>query len=159
MPKSTRRKSNSNAGMQPTSQKLERIDSHLQKMLDYFPAKGELSPGEIQDWHRDLGDFSLEAIDFAFESHRRNAIFFPLPAQIIDLCISYDPPDPVVNTSRCDAICKARHGKGYHWNDMYWLFEKMKQAYAKGDVPDVDALMKELDSKRVGGAPEWRRVA
>jgi hypothetical protein len=158
MPRSSRSKTKSAHTMMPSSQKQDAIDKWLQKMLNAFPAKGQITPEEINDWHKDLGNFSLEAIDFAFEKHRTIAIFFPIYGQIIDLCLSYDPPDVLVKTNaRCDATCQARHGKGYNENDMKWLFRRMQQIYAGGDTPDSEALLTELDSKRKGGAPEWRK--
>jgi hypothetical protein len=110
--------------MQPTSQKLDVIDSCLQKMLDCFPQKGRLTVQEIDDWHRDLSPFSAEAINFAFDSHRRNALFFPVAGQILDLCISYDPPDQR-STVTCDAACKAQHFKGYQWSDIRYLWKRV----------------------------------
>jgi hypothetical protein len=47
-------------------------------------------------------------------------------------------------------------GKGYHWNDMKWLFKRMQQEIAAGRKVNSDALLQELDSKREGGAPAWR---
>ena len=140
----------------PSSQKFDAISDWLQKMLDRFPAKGKLTESEVQDWIRDLTPFSVAAINFAFEKMRLG-IFFPMNGQVIDLCLSYDPPEQrVQSTANCDAICRARHGKGYNETDMVWLFGKMQQAYANGDTPNVDALMTELDNRR-GGAPEWRK--
>ena len=49
------------------------------------------------------------------------------------------------------------YGQGYGENDMKWLFRRMQQIYAAGDTPNSEALLTELDSKRKGGAPEWRR--
>lgn len=144
--------------IRPTSQKLDLIDNWLQKMLDRFPAKGQITTSEIQDWHRDLAPYSEAAIDFAFDKMRMG-IFFPMNGQALDLCMSYDPPDAptTVSTARCDATCRARHGKGYNENDMKWLFRRMEKIYATGDTPDPEALLTELDSRRPDGAPEWRR--
>jgi hypothetical protein len=158
MPRSSQQRNKHAQEILPTSQKLDVIDSWLQKMLDRFPQKGQISTSEIDDWHHDLGPFSVAAIDFAFESHRRNALFFPMTAQVLDLCISFDPPEQKP-TSTCDAICKARHWKGYGWKDMYWMYERMQESYRVGDIPDSEALLTELDSKRHGRAPEWRRNA
>lgn len=144
----------------PTSQKLDAVLKWLQKMLDAFPQKGKVTQEEIEDWCRDLTPFSLQAIDFAFESHRRNALFFPLYGQILDLCISYDPPEQQVrSTANCDAICKARHGKGYGWRDMYAAYELMRQAVKEGRKIDSEEILKIINSKREGGAPEFRREA
>jgi hypothetical protein len=156
MPKSSQRKTRSNSEMRPTSEKLDKIDSWLQTMLDRFPQKGQISTEEIQDWHHDLSPFSLAAIDFSFESHRTNALFFPMVRQILDLCISYDPPAPI-NTLVCDATCRARHGKGYSWKDMYAAYEMMRQAVEKKKPIDSEAILSFIDSKRENGAPEFRR--
>lgn len=142
----------------PSSTKLDAINSWLAKMLDRFPQKGTITESEVVDWHHDLTPFSLEAIEYAFDAHRRNAIFFPMNAQILDLCISYDPPGTkVVSTARCDIVCKSRHGKGYGEEDMKRLWGYVERELAKGDTLDMDALLNELDSKRPGGAPEFRR--
>lgn len=160
MPRSTRKKSTTAGGQTLTSEKLDWIDNWLQRMLMEFPSKGDLETVEIQDWHKDLAPYTLEAIEFAFDTHRRNGNFFPIQADILPLCESMDPRRNVVaNTSSCDAICKARHGKGYGWNDMIWLFKKAQSVHASGDTPDYDALLDELDKKRPEGAPEFRREA
>jgi hypothetical protein len=145
--------------MQPSFEKLNAISNWIAKMLDRFPAKGRITDSEMQDWYKDLGPFSLQAIDFAFEQMRLG-LYFPNNGQVIDLCISYEPSETptVKSTSTCDDLCKRRHGKGYNENDMKWLFKRMQQIYAGGDTPDSEALLTELDEKRQGGAPEWRKV-
>lgn len=124
MPKSSRAKTRTNYAMQPTSQKLDAIDSWLRKMLDAFPQKGTITTEEIDDWQRDLTPFSVEAINFAFDTHRRNALFFPVYGQILDLCISHEPPEQR-NTVTCDAACKAKHWTGYGWHDFLYLWKRM----------------------------------
>jgi|SRR5580765_412315 len=165
MPKSSQRKRRVVSEMQPTSQKLDVIDSWLQKMLDRFPAKGNLTTSEIEDWHRDLGAFSLDAIEFAFDKMRMG-LFFPLNKSVLDLCISYDPPEQK-STFKCDPDCKAHHGKGYHWNDFFWMMTKLRAPCVVG--PDgnprteratevqIEALLTECDKKRPQGSPEFRK--
>jgi hypothetical protein len=121
MPRSSRSKTKPAHTMMPSSQRLDAIDNWLQKMLNAFPAKGTITPEEINDWHKDLANFSLEAIDFAFEKHRTNAIFFPLYGQIIDLCISYEPPEPPSTFTR---IPSEEYGKGYGQADILWLWNR-----------------------------------
>ena len=168
MPKSSRRKTKPDYEMLPISRKLDVIDSWLQKMLDRFPQKGQLSTSEIEDWHRDLTPFSVEAIDFAFEKMRLG-IFFPMNGQVLDLCMAYEPPEApnVRSNSRCDKQCKERHGKGYHWNDFYWMMGKLRMpAFVgpdgnprkeKATEAEIQALLTECDNKRPGGAPEFRQ--
>lgn len=162
MPKSSRGKTKTAQSIVPTSQKQDAIDRLLQKMLDAFPAKGTITPDEIADWHRDLNPFSLEAIEFAFDSHRRNAIFFPIYGQIIDLCISYDPPGQQLRTTaRCDDECKSRHHKGYSEVDVKHLWELYEKRREMVQHPmteeEIEILLCDLDKKR-GSKPEWRRI-
>ena len=163
MPRSSRSKTKPNYEMLQTSAKLDKIDACLQMMLDRFPSKGVLSPEEIQDWHKDLTPFSSEAIDYAFETHRRNAIFFPLAGQILDLCISYDPPQYKEFKRQCDAICRARHGKGYGTRDMIAVLIKLDSPMLGGKrktpatEEEIEKILAQIDRKRHGGAPEWRR--
>lgn len=155
MPKSKQQKPKASGVVMPPLSVSDRIDSLLKEHLAIFPSKGELTDEEIQHWHKDLAPFSLVAIEWAFDNWRRSGLFFPLYGAILDMCVSYEPPQTAAHS--CDAICHARHGKGYNTNDMLWLFAKMQQAYATGDVPDTEALMTQLDAKRHGGAPEWRK--
>ena len=142
----------------PPSAKLDVIDNWLRKMLDRFPAKGQLTTSEIEDWHRDLAPFSLEAIEWAFEKMRMG-LYFPMNGPVLDLCLSYEPPDTpnVVSTSTCDAICKARHWKGYGEPDMKELWKRMVRMIAAGENPDAWALLTGIDETRADGPPEWRR--
>jgi hypothetical protein len=156
MPQSRQRRSKGHGEVMPPLSVLEHVDSWLKKMLLAFPEKGELSELEIEDWHRDLGVFPQQAIDFAFETHRRNGRFFPRYADILDLCIGWEPEAKY--RPGCSRECLGRHGKGYAWNDMYWLFNRMNQEIKAGREVDSEALLKELDSKRQGGPPAWRQV-
>lgn len=166
MPRSSQRRPKHAQEMQPTSQKLDAIDSWLQKLLDAFPAKGQLTTEEITDWHKDLTPFSVDAIDYAFETHRRNAIFFPIYGQILDLCISFNPPNLPVGNPRCGTECKSRHGKGYHFNDFFWMLTKLRAPCVVGPLAnprkkkateeEIQDLLRECDEKRPTGAPEFR---
>ena len=89
----------------------------------------------------------------------RMGLYFPMNGPVIDLCLSYEPAESthVKSNSSCDAICKARHGKGYYETDMVWVFAKAVRIYRAGDVPDYEALLTEVDERRPDGPPEWRR--
>jgi hypothetical protein len=135
---------------------IERVDYWLNFLLSVFKEKPELTEEEIAFWHRDLAPFSPAAIDYAFEAHRRNAIFFPLYGQIIDLCISFEPPK-IASQTTCDAICRARHGKGYNEADIKKLCNLMIREMDAGRFVVPEKLLDELDKIRAGGSPEWRR--
>jgi hypothetical protein len=138
----------------------DRIDSLLKEQLETFPSKGELSDLEIENWHKDLGRYKIQAIEFAFEQHRTLAMFFPVPAQIIDLCKTWEPPSVYKG---CDPECRAQHGRGYNENDILYLWTRYQQK--RDSLPsrsltdgEINQLLDELDTKR-GGPPEWRKSA
>ena len=166
MPKSSQSKTKPVQEMLPTSEKLDLIDNWLQRMLDAFPAKGQLSVQEIGDWHKDLLPFSAGAIEYSFEAHRRCGMFFPQFGQILDLCISYDGQTVPRSTHKCDSECKSQHWKSYQWNDWFWMMRKLRIPALMGPVNcrkdpvrpgEVEALLTECDGKRPGGPPEWKR--
>jgi len=125
MPKQSRSRTKPAQETQPQLLKAQEISSWLNKLLDVFPQKGTITSTEVADWQKDLLPFSEAAIDFAFEAHRRNGLFFPVPGQIIDLCISYDPPDQSKNTLGCSPECKRLHGTGYGPEDIEWLWARI----------------------------------
>lgn len=145
MPRSSQRKNKHEQEMLPTSQKLDVIDRWLQKMLDVFPQKQRIETHEIEHWHQVLTPFSVDAIEFSFGKHQDLALFFPLYGQILDLCIAFSPPDVVKSsTEKCDAICRARHGKGYGEEDIKYLMHRIvgdKPFYFKNGNP---RMVKEL---------------
>jgi hypothetical protein len=120
----------------------------------------ELEEDELKRWLRDLSKFQLKAIDFAFEQWRMNGRFFPMPADIMQLCSAWAPEEKKY-IEGCNAECRARHGKGYGTADVQWL---LRRYYAmKDQLPnrrmtagEINNLLDELDKKR-GAAPEWRQ--
>ena len=89
----------------------------------------------------------------------RMGLYFPHNGPVLDLCLSYEPRDTpnCVSTSRCDAMCKARHGKGYYDTDMMWVYGQAVKIWKAGDIPDFEALLTLVDERRPDGPPEWRR--
>jgi hypothetical protein len=156
MPPSKPRRRKGHGEVMPPLSVLELVDSWLKKMLTAFPAKGELSESEIEDWHRDLGVYPAEAINYAFETHRRHGNFFPLYHDILDMCIGWEP-EPEYKPG-CSRECLARHGKGYNEIDVKNLYHMVEREIAAGRPIDEEALLAELDRKRPQGAPEWRRA-
>ena len=144
----------------PPLSKLERIDALLEIQRETFPQK-ELSRAEIERWEMDLSDYPIRAIEFAFEEHRTLAMFFPVPAQILDICKTWEAPQAY--KPGCNPECKERHGKGYSENDVLclWnLYQTKSQAVSGRPLNEIEVscLFDALDKKR-GYAPEWRRSA
>lgn len=66
-------------------------------------------------------------------------------------------PPAAVPEGRCDAECRARHGRGYHTNDVQWVMVQYFQEVKAGGVRTPEYFFKELDRQRQGGPPEWKR--
>ena len=156
MPQSKPRRRTGHGEIVPPLSKLDRIGELLQIQLETFPQK-ELTPAEIARWEQDLSGFSLEAIEFAFDTHRQLAMFFPVPFQIIDICKTFVPPKAFAQG--CNAECRDRHGKGYGENDILYLVrehaKKRAQVNRKLTTSEWGVIYDSLDKLR-GGSPEWR---
>jgi len=159
MPKSTTpRRKGRGAVVQPLTW-FDRVDDLLKLQLATFPSKTELTEEEIERWHRDLEKYPIEAIDWAFDNHRRLSRFFPVPSDILDQLRTWEPEQKYVDG--CSRECQKRHGKGYGTNDMVWLAEAYVMASKRLNrkaLTDVEweELLDQLDKKR-GESPEWRK--
>lgn len=70
------------------------------------------------------------------------------------------PAKTPTSTVNCDAECRSRHGRGYHTNDILWLFDRYTRK--KDSLPErpmtdgeINTLLDELDRHR-GRKPIWR---
>lgn len=159
MPSSKPQKSKARSVVMPPLTTFDRIDSLLQHELERFRStKAEITEEEVEHWHRYLEPYPLQAIEWAFDSYRRNGNFFPVYGNIIDLCKAWRPTE--AQAGLCEPFCRARHGKGYHANDMIWLWDNYNRL--RGQLPDrpltdgeINTLLDQLDKHR-GRAPEWR---
>ena len=164
MPKQRQPTNKSSGELMPTLSVLDRIDWNLRDQLRTFPSKGAVEPEEFEHWHQDLGHFPIAAINFAFDSHRRNGNFFPVYGQIIDLCIAWQPPEDSSGryAPGCSKECAARHGRGYHQNDIKWLYDayvaKRQEVNRPLNKTEILALFDRLDKLR-GKPPDWRKPA
>lgn len=136
----------------------DRIDSILKEHLSIFPSKPELTVEEIEHWHQDLSAYPLEAIEYAFDGWRRNGRFFPVYADILELCKAWEP-NQSTKYQRCSEDCRARHGKGYNSNDIMklWTLHDKKRAELKRalEPEEWEEILIEVDKWR-GGPPAWR---
>lgn len=161
MPQSKQRRRAGHGELIPPLSVSDRIDSLLKEHLAIFPSKPELTPEEYEHWHRDLNAFPLEAIEYAFDSWRRNGHFFPVYVDIIEICQSWNPPEQV-STARCSSDCQERHWKGYGWPDILKLWKLHERKRAELNRPlephEWETLLCEVDKWR-GGPPKWRIAA
>jgi len=115
----------------------------------------ELSDSEIEVWISVMSEISDSALSYAVDNWLRNGRFFPTPADITGLANAY--ATHTASTLRCDAECRRCHGRGYHTNDLMWLWKKRQSSAKKQwSSADYEAAMTELDSKREAGKPAWR---
>jgi hypothetical protein len=159
MPKSQARRRSGHGEIVPPLSKLDRIGELLKIQVETFPQK-ELSSEEIGRWEQDLNRYDLAAIEWAFDEHRQLGMFFPVPAQILDLCKTWVRPQEF--PEGCGPECKARHRKGYGETDILklWNLFTAKRAAVNRELNDFEwaTLLTELDKLR-GGPPEWRSAS
>jgi hypothetical protein len=157
MPSSNPRRRKGHGEIVPPLSKLQRIEELLKIQSETFPQK-QLTAEEIGRWEMDLGNYAMEAIEYAFDTHRRLAMFFPVPGQIIELCRSY-LPESETTTRSCEPECQERHGRGYGWTDIMKLWKlfnaKFAQLGRKLTAAEWEELYVELDKHR-GQVPVWR---
>ena len=160
MPRSQAHRRKGHGEIIPPLSKLDRIGELLKVQSETFPQK-ELSSAEIARWEQDLQNFPIQAIEYAFEEHRTLAMFFPVPAQILEICKTWEPPEAY--KPGCGAECKEPHGQGYGENDLLYLWERFTAK--RGSLPnrlltdgEINSLLDDLDKKR-GVAPAWRKTA
>src|SRR3954470_14690403 len=110
MPSSRQHRRKGHGAVMPPLSVFERIDSLLKEHLSIFPSKAELMEMEIEHWHHDLSQHRVEAIEFAFDNWRRNGRFFPVFADIIELCEAWEPTERAKPV--CSDECVSRHGRG-----------------------------------------------
>ncbi len=155
MPSSTTHRRKGRGEVVPPLSKLSRIGELLQVQVETFPQK-DLTPEEVERWDRDLNNYPMEAIEHAFDTHRRLAMFFPVPAQILELCQSFEPTK---YERHCSSECQSRHGRGYGELDMQKLWHLFTDKRKKSDRPlsegEFDILLNDLDKLR-GNPPAWR---
>lgn len=159
MPKSRPRRRPGHGELIPPSSVSDRIDSLLKEHLAIFPSKAELTQEEYEHWHGDLGRFSIQAIEYAFEEWRRNGHFFPVYDDILQLCKAWQPNSI---RKRCGDECESRHGKGYGTADVLKLWQMhttaRQQLGRQLTEEEWEGLYGALDHWR-GGAPEFRKTA
>jgi hypothetical protein len=159
VPKSKQHRRSGTGEVIPPLSVSERILDLLKVQQKTFPPK-ELDQDEIERWVRDLEPFQIAAIEWSFDNWRRNGRFFPVPADILDQCISWNPPE--LERKGCNAECRRRHHQGYGETDVIKLWKlaeakRMELGRALTDA-DYDELMTVLDKWR-GKPPAWRATA
>lgn len=162
MPSSKQRRRKGHGEVTPPLSVQERILELLQIQRQTFPSK-ELDQGEVERWVVDLDRYQIAAIEFAFDQWRRNGRFFPIPADIFELCEAWNPPE--LERKGCDAACRRRHHQGYNEVDLKHLNSLVVgKITAEDRTPDqrltdseIDELLDQVDARR-GSHPMWRQA-
>lgn len=139
------------------SQEQEKIDAALLLMATRIGRV--ITERMVEMWHRDLAVYPVDGIEWAFDSWGRNAKRLPVLSDITELLTTW--AGGKVPEYGCESECHALHGKGYHTNDILWLMKKRMSKHTPGEkwsLADWEAAFNELDEKRAGGAPEWRKT-
>ena len=124
----------------------DRIDSALLLMATRMGKS--LTPERIRQWHDDLLNYPIDAIEWAFDNWSRNAARTPALADILELLNTWNVENqPVGETCQCFA----EHDRGYNGNDCVWLFQKIVANNGRFQ----ESMYDELDKKR-GRSPDWR---
>jgi hypothetical protein len=72
-------------------------------------------------------------------------------------CVDQAVTDQKIAEHICDAACKRRHGRGYHTNDVIWLWKERQKSSKPWTEADYESALKRLDSTRAGGAPDFKQ--
>lgn len=148
MHSSRQRQNSSKQEISRPSNEQDRIDSALALMVTRIGHS--MSPERINQWHSDLKDSSIEAIEWAFDTFGRMAKRLPSYSDISELLNTWQTTETPKRI--CEPECQERHGKGYG-NDCILLFKKVIANGGKFEPRMLD----ELDQAR-GLVPEWRRA-
>jgi hypothetical protein len=157
MPRSTTQRRKGRGEVIPPLTALQRVSALLKEHLAIFTTKTDLTDEEVEHWHHDLSPYRLEAIEYAFDNWRRNGRFFPVYADIIELCEAWEPA--VRKQEKCSEDCRSRHGRGYGWPDIMALWKLYNAKFAalgrKLTHAEWESLYDEIDRLR-GQSPAWR---
>lgn len=116
----------------------------------------DLTATELGIWTSILQRHNDAAVEWACSNWVRNGKFFPKPSEILELIHAFESSQS--QPQKCEPECQRRHGKGYHTNDVTWLFKRYTAELKTNPQVKLSDLMDELDKNRQGGAPEWRKV-
>jgi hypothetical protein len=116
-----------------------------------------LEPEETEIWENLLKPYPPAALAYAFDNWRRNGNFWCKPFNIIQLIDVYR------GTQRSSKLPTYEHqGEGYNEGDMLSLWKmvsaksiKLKRYLVQDEIWE---LLGEIDKKRPGGAPAFRRA-
>lgn len=118
----------------------------------------ELTDEEVRVWSDFLREFSMGELRFAFDNWTRNGRFFPKPRDIADQCEAFRITQKnQLGYPDCDDLCKSQHWKGYGINDVKWVLKHYLEEIERGGLRTPVDFFTELDTKREGGAPVWKR--
>jgi hypothetical protein len=111
-----------------------------------------LSEERIQQWLEDTSSYPVDGVVWAIESWSRNSKLLPTLADLLQLLRGWYS-DNVGEECSCDHP----HRSGYGIEDIKWLMKKRGLHEKRWSIAQWEELFAELDAKREGGAPSWRK--
>lgn len=130
-----------------------RIDSALALMVTRIGHS--MATERINQWHSDLKGYSIESIEWAFDSWSRNAKKLPAYSDILELLATWKT---IENPGQsCPSECQQAHGTGYDFNDCLWLFKRVAALGRKATPQEWQKFFGQLNASRSGGTPKEYR--
>ena len=111
------------------------------------------SEARLQQLHDDLGPYPVAAIEWSLDSWGRNSKVLPTLSDLLQLLRTWHVAS---QAEGCD--CKHLHGTGYGWEDLKWMLKKRGLHAERFSIAQWEELIAEMDSKREGGSPSWRKT-
>lgn len=134
---------------------LEESSKILAAMTAMSNRIGKPFSGERMDQLlHDLEVYPVNAVEWALDSWSRNARVLPALSDLLQLLRTWHAEN--VAEENCE--CSHLHGTGYGVEDIRWLMQRRGQFAERFSISQWEELFAELDKKRAGGAPEWRKA-
>lgn len=133
---------------------IESFKKILKATADLFSK--QLSDDELRVWKDLLNLCSQAEAEAAFKQWQMTGAWFPKPTEILQY-VADARDERKIAEEGCSKECQKMHGRGYGENDIRWLWKRYSEQRAIDPEVKPEQFLDELDSKREGGAPGWRR--
>lgn len=135
---------------------LEQCSKILNALVVMATRLGKPMSAERQDQLlHDLEPYPVQAIEWALDSWGRNAKVLPALSDLLQLLRTWHAENVAEENCECGHL----HRTGYGVEDIRWLMQRRGQFAERFSISQWEELFVELDKKRAGGSPEWRKTA
>ena len=152
--RSNSRKHSQNETQQVLLRPQEELERVLAALVTMSHRIGKpFSEARMQQLSDDLASYRVAAIEWALDCWSRNSKVLPALADLLQLLRTWQAEN--IAEENCD--CSHLHGTGYGVEDIRWLMRRRGQHAERFSIAQWEELFAELDKKRQGGAPNWRK--